>query len=307
MKLSIIVPVYNVAPYLRECLESLLAQTFRDWECICVDDGSTDGSAEILEKYAAADSRIRVIHQANQGVSAARNAAIDLASGEWLGFLDADDSIEADWFEKMMSYAKDGVDIVHADSRYCFEGTGSSGEGTYRTFLRDGWSQLNIVRRSIVGTTRYPVGMRLKEDVVFFATLALKEPSVAWVRERGYNYRAREDSALAVHVSSEDSLRFAEEISKLQLPREDIGRTLGYDLILWVKGRDKRSGYDSKKCRILKLWRDGVKSGELRFRDLRGWWRPGLWLWLHTGRLWLFDATIFLRVWVEVLFKKAVG
>ena len=231
MKISIIVPVYNVAPYLRDCLESILGQTFVDWECICVDDGSTDGSAAILEEYAAADSRIRVIHQANKGVSAARNVAIDVTRGEWLGFLDADDTIDPGWFEKMIGHAKDDVDIVHADSRYCFEGRGSSGDGTYRTFLRDGWSQLNIVRYSIVGTTRYPVGMRLKEDVVFFASIALKTNRIAWVRELGYKYRLRKDSAIAVHVAEADCLRFAEEIARLKLPREDLARTLGYDLV----------------------------------------------------------------------------
>ena len=90
-KFSIIIPVYNVAPYLRECLDSVLAQTFTDWEAICVDDGSTDGSGAILDEYAAKDSRFRVTHQANAGVSAARNAALDVADGEWVMFLDADD------------------------------------------------------------------------------------------------------------------------------------------------------------------------------------------------------------------------
>lgn len=93
MKLSVIVPVYNVAPYLRECLDSLLAQTCADWEAVCVDDGSTDGSGAILDEYAANDPRFRVIHQKNAGVSAARNAAIDVAKGEWIAFLDADDAV----------------------------------------------------------------------------------------------------------------------------------------------------------------------------------------------------------------------
>lgn len=88
---SIIIPVYNVAPYLRECLDSVLAQTLTDWETICVDDGSTDGSGTILDEYAAKDSRFCVIHQSNAGVSAARNAALDVAQGVYIMFLDADD------------------------------------------------------------------------------------------------------------------------------------------------------------------------------------------------------------------------
>lgn len=93
VKFSIIVPVYNVAPYLRACLDSILAQTYTNWEAICVDDGSTDGSAVILDEYADKDSRIRVIHQANAGVSCARNVGLVYASGEWLWFVDGDDTI----------------------------------------------------------------------------------------------------------------------------------------------------------------------------------------------------------------------
>ncbi len=91
MIFSIIIPVYNVAPYLRECLDSVLSQTFTDWEAICVDDGSTDASGAILDEYAAKDARFRVIHQSNAGVSAARNRALDMARSEWVLFLDGDD------------------------------------------------------------------------------------------------------------------------------------------------------------------------------------------------------------------------
>lgn len=88
---SIIVPVYNVAPYLRECLDSVLAQTCGDWECICVDDGSSDESGSILDGYAENDSRFRIFHQRNAGVSAARNHALAFVKGEWILFLDGDD------------------------------------------------------------------------------------------------------------------------------------------------------------------------------------------------------------------------
>ena len=88
---SIIIPVYNVAPYLRECLDSVLAQTFKDWEAICIDDGSTDGSGEILDEYGARDKRFRVLHQGNAGVSAARNRGLEEAKGEWVLFMDPDD------------------------------------------------------------------------------------------------------------------------------------------------------------------------------------------------------------------------
>ncbi len=94
MSFSIIIPVYNVASYLRQCLDSVLNQTFDDWEAICVNDGSTDGSAAILDEYAATDGRFRIITQSNGGLSAARNAGLKIAQGEYVLFLDSDDWLE---------------------------------------------------------------------------------------------------------------------------------------------------------------------------------------------------------------------
>lgn len=90
-KFSIVVPVYNVEPYLRECLNSVVEQTDPDWECVCVDDGSLDASGVLLDSSARSDARIRVCHQRNAGVSAARNRALERIVGEWLLFLDSDD------------------------------------------------------------------------------------------------------------------------------------------------------------------------------------------------------------------------
>ena len=90
-KISVIVPVYNVENYLDGCLESLVAQTYQDIEIVCVNDGSTDGSREKLRQWAERDGRVRVIHQSNAGVSAARNAGIEAATGEFVCFLDPDD------------------------------------------------------------------------------------------------------------------------------------------------------------------------------------------------------------------------
>ena len=90
---SIIIPVYNAEKYLRQCVESVLSQTFKDWELILVDDGSMDGSNEICHEYALKDKRIRVIEKANEGLSSARNAALDIAAGEYIFFLDADDEL----------------------------------------------------------------------------------------------------------------------------------------------------------------------------------------------------------------------
>ena len=90
---SVIVPAYNVEDYLPRCLDSLLAQTFRDFELILVDDGSTDTTGAICDRYGETDARVRVLHQANAGVSAARNRALEIASGAFITFVDADDTV----------------------------------------------------------------------------------------------------------------------------------------------------------------------------------------------------------------------
>ena len=94
MKFSIIIPVYNVINYLPKCMSSVLCQSFNGYEIILVDDGSTDGSGKLCDQYAEKDNRIKVIHQENQGLSAARNAGIQIATGEFFLLLDSDDFYE---------------------------------------------------------------------------------------------------------------------------------------------------------------------------------------------------------------------
>ena len=100
-KVSVIIPVYNVEEYLRECLDSVVNQTLKEIEIICVDDGSTDSSLDILKEYAEKDNRITVMKQANLHAGVARNAGLSVAKGEYLSFLDSDDFFEKDMLEKM--------------------------------------------------------------------------------------------------------------------------------------------------------------------------------------------------------------
>ena len=103
--ISIIVPVYNVAPYLPKCLDSLVNQTYRDLEIICVNDGSTDGSLAILKEYAKVDERIKIISRENRGISCSRNEALDIAQGEWTMFADSDDWIDSNTCESALNLA----------------------------------------------------------------------------------------------------------------------------------------------------------------------------------------------------------
>lgn len=111
-KISIIVPVYNVELYLRRCIDSILNQTFTDFELILVDDGSPDSSGKICDEYAESDERIKVIHKKNSGPASARNTGLDVANGEWITFVDSDDWINKEYLEKLYNSCKNnGVDI----------------------------------------------------------------------------------------------------------------------------------------------------------------------------------------------------
>ena len=118
-EISIIVPVYRVEQYLNDCIDSILAQTFTDFEVILVDDGSPDNCPALCDAAAAKDSRIRVIHKPNGGVSTARNAGLDAARGSWIGFVDPDDTIERTYYEKLYCAAKQsGAEIASCNMLY---------------------------------------------------------------------------------------------------------------------------------------------------------------------------------------------
>lgn len=109
--ITIIIPVYNASSYIDQCLQSVFGQTYTDWECILIDDGSKDTSPEKCDAWCKKDSRFKVIHQKNQGVSAARNNGLKIAKGEWVTFIDSDDWIESDYLSQMLS-GTNTVDLV---------------------------------------------------------------------------------------------------------------------------------------------------------------------------------------------------
>lgn len=123
--MSVIIPVYNAEKYLRGCMDSVLGQTLRELEVICVDDGSTDGSAAILEEYAEKDSRVRVLRQENKGAGAARNLGIDAARGEYAAFIDADDWVEKSYCSELVQCADEhSSDIVVCRAQRFDDATG---------------------------------------------------------------------------------------------------------------------------------------------------------------------------------------
>lgn len=121
-KISIIIPVYNAEKELNKCIDSIICQTQQDIEIILVDDGSTDGSLSICQEYAEDDCRVKVIHQKNAGVSAARNTGIGMATGRYIGFVDSDDWIEPDMFKRLLQEGKrTGADVVMCDATTVYD------------------------------------------------------------------------------------------------------------------------------------------------------------------------------------------
>ena len=225
---SIIIPVYNVAPYLHECLDSVLAQTFGDWECLCVDDGSTDGSGEILDDYVKRDARFRVIHQVNGGVSAARNRALDVARGAFVCFADGDDIAYPWWLAtfahfqcltnadlvrvKHPSYQHYGMaePNLNAGTTSVFDNPALLLEWGWTTFSREGYSVLYAVRRTCLTTIRFINGIRLKEDNLFALALLPKLTCAVQCEVVSYWYRYRSDSAVHQAPSSEVVLQWVQ-------------------------------------------------------------------------------------------------
>lgn len=220
---SVIIPVYRVEAYLAKCLDSVLRQSCPDWECVCVDDGSPDGCGAILDEYAKRDARFCVIHQSNGGVSAARNAALDLAKGGWVQFLDSDDSIAPDFLARLAEKIKlyPDVDAIEHAAVYCYaDGMRKIGSEcgrklpvgilTAQQILSDPFGKkytslarcscYKIFRRSVIEShnLRFCVGMPLGEDALFatkfyaYAGDVVSCPDVA-----GYLRIYREGSALA--------------------------------------------------------------------------------------------------------------
>ena len=137
IKFSVIIPVYNVEKFLRECLNSITSQTLKNFEVICIDDGSTDNSLRILQEYANKDSRFKVISQTNQGQGVARNNGIDLANGEYIVFVDPDDFIEPNALEFIYDkFKQTDVDIVQFDYATCRENAKYSGTRAFKKRMK---------------------------------------------------------------------------------------------------------------------------------------------------------------------------
>ncbi len=217
--ISVIVPIYRVEKYLPACIDSILNQTFTDFELILVDDGSPDRCPEICDETAKRDARVRVIHQANAGLSAARNAGIEVAHGAWLSFVDSDDFLAPDFLETLHDAAvRAGADCALCGVQLTDEAgqkigqplSVADGVRTGRSILETlcraseipylvAWNKL--YRRDVFQTLRYPVGMQ-NEDTYLAAELFDTVQTVICVSKPMYFYRQRADSIMHTAVTT---------------------------------------------------------------------------------------------------------
>ena len=231
--ITVIVPVYNVRDYLENCIQSVRDQSFADWELLLIDDGSDDGSGELCRAAAGADPRVRCIAQANAGVSAARNAGLDAAAGDYVTFLDADDTFAPDHLKTLYELAvrtgaevtASGMALRGADGAVFMEIRLAPGiyTGTKEILSQyllaseqifGGCNKLFL--RRLIGDTRF-APYRRSEDALFSAQVLSRAERYAVSGEVGYIYYRRADSATMrpADESSLDQLRAWEEIYAL--------------------------------------------------------------------------------------------
>lgn len=224
---SIIIPVYNVSAYLERCMESVLHQTYRNLEIWLVDDGSTDQSGEMCDRYAQQDPRIQVIHKANGGLSSARNAALDVCEGEFIGFVDSDDYVDVQMIEKLMEAAhRSSADLVicnHfeekenrltiqepvSDTQIEMDSHTALFQLIHDTKIRSyAWDKL--YRRELFEGVRYPDG-RNYEDIATTYLLFERAKKIVHIPDYLYYYQMREGS-ISAHKTNEKWLRNLEDI-----------------------------------------------------------------------------------------------
>lgn len=213
-KFSIIIPVYDVALHLCECLDSVLAQRFGDWECICVDDGSPDKSGMILDEYAAKDCRIKVIHKDNVGVGAARNDGLDAMAGEWVLFLDGDDMLHPHALLRILEIINESSDLDAVQfslKRFCekeicaWDAVSNAGceiSDISETFAGSPTYNFTCIAYRAEKLMNIRFGLQIiGEDVLFLARFMDAANRIGKIKDELYGYRVRYGSVTETGMS----------------------------------------------------------------------------------------------------------
>lgn len=210
--ISVIIPIYNNEKYISKCLDSILSQNYTNIQVIAIDDGSTDKSGEILEQYAAKDVRIKAYHTKNCGVSAARNTGIKHAVGEYVTFVDSDDTIDPNMYEYMLGqFVENDIDIVHCGyKKIKLDGTSRLVCGTNKEYhfnKKEGVSHLikgdlftgalwnKIYRRSLLDHIYFDESIKINEDILFNFYAFQRAKKTIFIDQPFYHYYERENAS----------------------------------------------------------------------------------------------------------------
>ena len=213
-KISIIVPIYNVQQYLKKCIDSIIEQTFNDFELILVNDGSTDKSGIICDEYKKIDNRIKVIHKENGGLSSARNAGIDIAKGKYIGFVDSDDYISKFMFQKLYeNIIEYNADISICDYVEVFQDKEiiyqekiekkklilSNIEALEKIYKEKGWLYVvawnKLYKKELFNDLRFPIG-KVHEDEMIAHEILYKANKIIFIEDQLYYYLQRDNSIM---------------------------------------------------------------------------------------------------------------
>lgn len=272
--ISVIVPVYNTKEYLRRCLDSVLAQTYKDFECILVDDGSTDASGKICDEYAAKDNRFKPFHKDNEGISATREFGIQHASGQYIQFVDSDDWIEPDMLEKMYVMAiNENADIVGCNFIEDFLNKKVKHCTYYKdkeSFLRDviasKWGVLwkIMFKRSLLldYNIHFPKGIDGGEDYFVVSYLLLSCNQAVCVDDYLYHYFRANPSSFITTPSIKKAMYQVDATSLVEQRLERMHLLPEYSLELCIRKA-------SVKSMVMSV---NIKMGCLIFPEINKWY-----------------------------------
>lgn len=240
IKISLIVPCYNIRKYLPRCIESILAQTYKNLEIILISDGSTDGTDEVIREYAKKDSRIIPIFKQNSGVSDTRNRGLDIATGDYIGFVDGDDYIEPEMYETLLKNAiENNADISHCGYQMVFPSRVDYYYNTGKKVIQDNMKGIRdiivgdyvepspcikIYRKNIVNNLRMPINIKINEDVLFNFYAFVNSKKSVYEDLPFYHYILRKGSAATSKINQNklfDPVRVRKEIFEYSLKNLD--------------------------------------------------------------------------------------
>ena len=298
--ISVIVPVFNVAGYLPQCVDSILSQDYGNLEVILIDDGSTDGSGELCDRYAALDSRVRAIHQKNGGAAAAKNAGLRLATGEYLAFADSDDYLEPGAYGFLMKILlENGADAVQGSFREVYRNRAE--EQRISEEILEGYDYLlrfpkdfscallwnKLYRRALFDGVFFEEGHKIDDE--YFTYQGFLQPRKVVRADRiVYNYRKRASSVMSSPESAErlvldclDSAakrrqRILDTLPQLREPFDE-----NYLDVIWYL-----SGNEGSTERTLQALKGSLHS----YLREKGRTRPPVYLWRGLAKLWLIPV-----------------